>query len=348
MEITLATESRRKEFDDFIINQKIGTFLQSWDWGNWQTAQGKSVKRYFFEQDGKVVGIVLAIFVKSPLGDYFYCPYGPIWSNQFNEDGGSDSIVESLLFALTQQLRLEHNAMFIRIEPTVEINLVKLGAVKAEAVQPPQTLIKDISQTSEELMQSFHSKTRYNIRVAQRNEVEITTYTSVNQDVINLIMQTSRRQGYRNHSSAYIQKLWEFFANTGSSTNNGVQNLKAVGYLATKNSIPLAGGLMIDFGKTRMYLFGGSDYAHRSLMAPYLLHWQAMLNAREVGMTSYDFGAIENASGHTGGYMRFKMGFNPAIINFAGTHDLVINKNMYKIYSALRKINRLRLHAFKK
>ena len=151
-------------------------------------------------------------------------------------------------------------------------------------------------------------------------------------------MQTSDRQGYRNHSALYIEGLWRFF-------NDSKQNLSIKGYLAEKDSTALASGLMVDFGKTRMYLFGGSNYEHRSLMAPYLMHWQAMLDAKDSGLNFYDFGASENASGHSGGYMRFKMGFNPDIINFSGTHDLITKPTVYSIYKLLRKINRLRLHA---
>jgi lipid II:glycine glycyltransferase (peptidoglycan interpeptide bridge formation enzyme) len=332
MTVTKIGASRKQEYDEFVSNNSIGSFLQSWAWGEWQISQNKTVSRYLFIQDGKIVGATQTIVMPTFLGEYCYCPHGPVWANNL-----SDEQIEQLLEILKTVLQKEYASLFVRIEPTVEINLQKLGAVKTDSVQPPQTLIKDISSPAESLLQSFHHKTRYNIKVAGRHGVQISQSKEVNSDVIKLIMETSVRQNYRNHSALYIEKLWQFFRE-----NPG--NLTATGYFASKEGAPLAAGLMMDFGKTRMYLFGGSNYEQRHLMAPYLMHWQAMQDAQAQGLSFYDFGASENASGHTGGYMRFKLGFTPQIVHFAGTHDLVLKAGKYTLYKLLRKLNRLRLH----
>lgn len=339
MEIIRLDESRKSEYTQFVSSQKLNTFLQAWSWGDWQESQGKIVHRYFFVKNEQVVGSAQIILMRTPLGNYLYCPYGPLWQT---DDTGkvNEEIVRDTLSGLKKVLRKE-KVFFLRIEPIQKISFQDFGLIKAESVQPPQTLIKNILETDGELLKSFHPKTRYNIKVAQKNGVEIKTFSEVNEQVIDLIMNTSERQNYRNHNKGYIEKLWKFFAN---SKNNISSDIKVIGYLALKDEVAIASGLMVDFAKTRMYLFGGSNYEQRQFMGPYLMHWQAILDAKANGLSSYDFGAAENASGHTGGYMRFKMGFNPEIINFSGTHDLIFKPSVYSIYRSLRKVNRLILH----
>ncbi len=332
MTVKKLDENSKTEFDEFVANHPFGTFLQSWGWGEWQISQHKKVERYFFMSEDRIAGAAQLILNTSPLGQYWYCPYGPLWDRSTE-----DKTVTELLQSLKAEVTAKKNVLFLRIEPTQQFVVKELQARKSAAVHPPQTLITNIEPAGEELLKSFHHKTRYNIKVAQKQGVSITSHKEVKSEVIDLIMMTSERQNYRNHSAEYIKKLWEFFAENST-------NITITGYLASQNSQPLAAGLMVDFGKTRMYLFGGSNYEYRNLMAPYLLHWQAILDAKELGFTRYDFGATENASGHTGGYLRFKLGFNPQTINFAGTYDLVAKNYHYYLFSILRKLNRLRLH----
>lgn len=332
MRIEQVLESEKIKYEKYVNEHSRGTFLQSSDWGEWQKQQSKTVMRYFFMHDDEIVGIAQLVLVKTVLGNYCYSAYGPLWDTNLPEEN-----VKTLLTMLKKELQSEHEILFVRIEPTVHTNLKKLGAVKAESVQPPQTLVKNISTPQEELLKSFHHKTRYNIKVAQRHEVTIETHGGVNEDMLDLIMNTSERQGYRNHSRQYIRDLWQFF-----NELNG--ELKVTGYVAHKDNTPLASGLMVDYSTTRMYLFGGSDYEQRQFMGPYLMHWQAMLDAKKQGLTQYDFGATETATGHSGGYARFKMGFNPEVLHFSGTHDLIVKPAKYQVYKLARSANRFRLH----
>ena len=65
-----------------------------------------------------------------------------------------------------------------------------------------------------------------------------------------------------------------------------------------------------------------------------------------MGMSVYDFWGIETSSGETPGFVRFKMGFAPenieAVKEYGGAYDFVINKHLYKLYGAFRKINSIK------
>lgn len=336
MEIRQVAIENIDKYESFLKEQSFCSFLQCSDWGAWQEAQGQKVLRFIFVEGNDILGSAQVILKSTPLGKYFYCPYGPVFKKDLR---GED--IKNIFEKLITNLKQDKNILFVRVEPTTVLDLNKFGGVKAEPVQPPQTLLKDISGSVDDLQKSFHHKTRYNIKLAQKHEVEIKSFKTLNENsrlVIDLIMQTSRRQGYRNHSESYITKLWGYFS------ENKNDEISVTGYLAEKGGLAIASGLFVDFANTRMYLFGGSNYEGRNFMGPYLMHWQAMLDAKEKGLALYDFGAGEDASGKSGGYARFKKGFNPEIVEFSGTFDFVVNSPKYTIFRALRKVNRLRLH----
>ena len=102
----------------------------------------------------------------------------------------------------------------------------------------------------------------------------------------------------------------------------------------------MAAAIVIDHGTTRTYLFGGSDNEKRNLMAPYALHWQAIQDAKNAGLTKYDWWGAETASGETPGFVQFKMRWGGTQKFYAGARDIVLNSSWYLAYNALRKVNR--------
>ncbi len=76
-------------------------------------------------------------------------------------------------------------------------------------------------------------------------------------------------------------------------------------------------------------------------MAPYLLHWQAMSDAKQLGLEFYDFWGVETSGGATPGFARFKLGFGGQTVSYSRAYDIIQNKPLYYIYNFLRNINRL-------
>ena len=56
--------------------------------------------------------------------------------------------------------------------------------------------------------------------------------------------------------------------------------------------------------------------------------WEAIKFGKKLGLTTFDLWGREEGKGFT----KFKEGYNPKVIEFLGTWDLVINKPLYAIY----------------
>ncbi len=301
------------EWNAFVLKHgpRSGRFLQSWEWGEFQKSVGETVRREVYEEEGEVVGVAQWLDRKVPLfGTYSFCPKGPIG-----------------------KIPPKSNRMFLRIEPDHDTLLH--GARKSIDVNPAHTLITDLSQSEEELLVQMHEKTRYNIRVAQRHGVQMDLHHGSFDDVWALFSQTSQRGAFRLHTKRYYKAMMQ------SLKENSCLTFCAI---AQKASLPLAATIMADFGDTRTYLHGASSHEHRNLMAPSLLHWELMKDAKACGMHFYDWWGVaplDAPENHPwSGISRFKRGFGGEELSAPGTFDLVLKPVRYKLYTLARSLRR--------
>lgn len=235
-------------------------------------------------------------------------------------------------------------AIFIRIEPkfgVLDLGSWNLPIVKSANVQPSKTLIIDLTKSEEQLLAEMHPKTRYNIRLAQKHGAEIKDEFSVSaghglyyQEAVSLLVKTAKRQGYRGHGADYYHKMIDELA----IKNRGEVILHV--YKALYHNQLLCSAIMMDFGKTRTFLFGGSAEEHKNVMAPYLMHFRAIQDAKAQGLQWYDFWGVETAGGEMPGFVRFKLGFGGTEAVYAGAYDAVNSQFWYRIYALLRGISK--------
>ncbi len=179
----------------------------------------------------------------------------------------------------------------------------------------------------------MHPKTRYNIRVAQKHGV-ITKITSELGAGGQLFQDSADRARVKTFSQKYYADILQYFAEG--------KNIKARLYTAYHENDALAASLMLYWGDTVIYLFGGSGNNKRNLKGPHALHWQAIQDAKRNGYSKYDFWGVEPDPSHPWyGFSKFKLGFGGEIVDYFGTHDYVYKPAWYNIYKILRKLNRL-------
>lgn len=148
-------------------------------------------------------------------------------------------------------------------------------------------------------------------------------------EFLNLIKKTSKRQEISPHPDKYYEKMFEVLGKAGMAEI----------WLAEHEGKVLAGALVAYFNKMATYLHGGSSDEDKNLMAPYLLHWEIIKDAKKRGMRFYNFGGVSSVKKSWAGITRFKTGFAPKVDfrKYAGVLDLPVNKFWYGVYRILKR-----------
>lgn len=320
-------------------------FLQSEEWRKFQEAVGR--RTFFISSESFYASIIehsLPI-----VGNYFYIPRGPIINIQ--ESGKSEQEIQNLL-----ELAKKEKAGWARFDPENQEVLekikksTKLKIVKApHDVQPKQLFMIDISGPEEEILAKMKSKTRYNIRLAEKKNIQIKIGEKYLEDFLRLTKIMAKRQGITPHPDKYYRKMLETIPEEmiklyAAEYENKVIAANLVIFYPVKYSQGESGvaGFNRVNGDTAIYLHGASDDEYRNVMAPYLLQWRAIQEAKQKGCTKYDFGGVrtEEQNNNWAGITRFKLGFAPNTkpIEFPGSYDIIINPMKYWLYRIIQRV----------
>ncbi|OJI06424.1 hypothetical protein BK004_03735 [bacterium CG10_46_32] len=321
--------SDKGTWNDVVGSQKNARFLQSWEWGAFQKSWGCQVKRLSWNHE------VLVQAVKMPLPAahyYWYIPHGPIITKEQKN-------IHELLWALEDTLN--DGALFYRLDPVKRIP-PPTEKEKQErdsrplkfvhATQPQCTAVLDITKSEDELLAHLHSKTRYNIRLAEKRGVTISEGSI--EDFIKLNHETKTRDKFASHQDAYYQKMI-------ASLPKDVIKI----YQATYQNKVIASNIIITFGDTATYTHGTSSNQHRDTMAPYLLQWHTIQTAAAQHIKHYDFwGVNPNEKDHWAykqsweGITRFKSGFAGELVCYPYSFDVTFKPWLYRMYTLVRKL----------
>ncbi len=328
MRVTSGERLGAATWDRIVLAQPDGNLLQSWAWGELQARFGWVVERICFE-DG-AAGVCSLQRSRSVLagGGVYYVPHGPVVPA-----GARERVVG----ALADYARRKAGVV-LRIEPKAPAGdpwpdlLTARGFRPEQPVQPLVTRLLDLTTDPETLRASFKPKTRYNLGLAERKGVAVTK----SEDVAlfaDLCARTARRQRISLPQADYYRDLLAIFRPTDGARL----------YLAYHDRRALAGILVIRFGTTAYYLFGGSADDGRELMPNYLLHWTAMREFRRLGCTTYDWWGIAKDPSPENpwfGLYRFKTGFGGTTVHYVGLYELPIRPRAWQWEMRLRKWKR--------
>jgi lipid II:glycine glycyltransferase (peptidoglycan interpeptide bridge formation enzyme) len=224
-----------------------------------------------------------------------------------------------------------NNAIFVKLEPNVlhredlEKKFISWGLVKGKTLFTPTSFWIDLTLSEEELFKSFSSKTRYNIRLAQKHGVVIKEDNSDKafEKYLELTFETAKRQGFYAHTPKYHRLMWKHL-------KEKIAHLITATY---KGEIISAWILFSNDGFL-YYPYGASTDIYKEVMANNLMMWEAIKLGKKLGLTTFDLWGREEGKGFT----KFKEGYNPKVVGFIGSWDLVINKQLYAIYKNLEEI----------
>lgn len=316
-------------------NSPDGGFLQSEQWRKFQEATGKKT----FHVEGASFWANIIEHRLPIVGKYFYIPRGPL---------GRDGIKEVVDLAKKEKvgwIRVDEmegivgNALVHSENRNAKMRSLHIKKSPHD-MQPKEIFIIDISKSEEELLAGMKQKTRYNINLAQKKGVAIEIASGKRlgdclAEFLRLVKITAERQGVNFHAENYYRQMFEVISD---------ENIKL--YCAWHNNKVVAANIMIFFGDTVTYLHGASDDKYKSLMAPYLLQWRQIQDAKRLGAKKYDFGGVKVNSKDGkdwAGVTRFKLSFSPSTkpVEFSGSYDIVVCPVKYWSYRFIQKFKTL-------
>jgi len=309
--------------------------LQSWKWGEFKESTGmRAVRLGVFEKE-KMVDGVLVLF--RPI------PKTPFSVGQLLKGSLPDQEYVNALIGLAK----EQKAIFIKIEPSYiarrwknekgraqespyqenQVDLEKLGLIKsAKPLFDPYSFVLDLTKSEDELLSNMHSKTRYNIGLAERGGVTVEEKSDDQglEIFISLLQKTLKRQKFYMHSPDYFRKMWQVLFPA-----------KISHILLAKYKDRVLCAWMLFIWKDRLfYPYGASSSKHRKLMASNLLCWEAVKFGKRNNCRQFDlWGGLGPDADPTHpwyGFHRFKLGYGSDLVEYSPSWDLVTNQWLYQ------------------
>lgn len=330
MSIKLFTDKDQKTYNSVIIHP-----VQTWQWGEFQKTQGHSIFRYgIYNTVGRLISAFTVSFHQIPKTKY---SVGTILRGpKVNQE----------LLTTVQKIAQDQNAIFVKFEPDIAKDGTSMsfpGLVASPKVAfYPHTFKIDLTKSEEKLLSELHSKTRYNIKVANRHGVEIKEMTDDQgfEIYLKLLFETTRRQGFYLHTLKYHRDLWSILKTTD------IPHIMLASY---KHQV-ISAFMLFKLKDQLFYPYGASLNIHREVMAPTLNMWESIKLGQKLKCKTFDMWGCLGSDAKEGengiGFHRFKQGFNGKLFEYVGTYDLVINQALYHLYSLVDK-NRWRLLRFK-
>lgn len=335
------------KIQEFIEKNKKSHFLQSPEW-----AQVKSNWKHetaVVEENGEIKGYMSILLRKVPVLNRYimYAPRG------FVCDVHDRETLEKLM-EQAKKIAKKYKAFIFRMDPDIpnedeEFKSIakSLGFKMKEniesidqVVQPKYVFRLDIAgKTEEELIASFSSKTRYNLRLSKRKGVTTRIGTKADlEDFYTIMKDTGARDDFFIRPISYFEKIYDCM---------GEKHARLI--IAEFEGKPIAAVMPILYGNKVWYLYGGSSNEYRNLMPNYQLQFEMMKWGLENNCEVYDFRGVSGFKDENDpqyGVYRFKKGFNPEFVEFINELYMVfdpfanslfkLSEKAYKMLNSVR------------
>ncbi len=311
------------EFDEYVKSVPKGHMMQTSMWG-------KVKKEWDWtgficrDDSGNIKGVCGVLIRKIPYTPFrmMYAPRGPVC------DLTDKETVTELITAVSEYGK-KNKAYTFKIDTdtlasnTEYIDLLKsLGFTFREhgagfdTVQARYIFRLPLEgKTEEEVINGFHSKTRYNTRLAERKGIRMEVKGKEACDQFHdLMLLTGERDNFAIRSTEYFERIMDAFGEDARI------------YFAYYEDELLAGALDVHVGDKVWYVYGASSNSHRNLMPTYLVQWSCIKWAIEEGCNWYDFrGGYPDENNPLHGIYKFKKGFVEDYMEFMGEADLIMD-----------------------
>ena len=332
--LDFSSSEERNEYECFVQNHTAGSFTQS---SAWSEVKNNWIHEAIIIRDDqlKIKASMLVLIKQVPVLGFsiLYSPRGAVCDFH-------DKDVLSELKEGVQVLAHRYHAYLFKCDPCVlstdqatiqaiqDLGLKIRSDLGEKTIQCRCNYMLDIkNRTADEVFQSFHSKWRYNIHLAERKGVVCHFYendAAVDKldDFYPLMQETGKRDGFYIRSKEYFKSM--------------LKNLDTHCrlYLCYYEDRPVSGAIATQYAGKTCYVYGASSDTARNVMPNYLMQWHMIQWAIENGDTVYDFQGIPyyyDESHPNYGVYRFKKGFNGQVVEYAGEFDYLFSPMKKKL-----------------
>lgn len=267
-----------------------------------------------------------------------YVPYGPLLTPSEDKQG---EFIESLSEKLREYLPkncilIRYDLPWLKEEDSLSKESEELRLnwntythnIRASFTNmlPSHTAFVSLDGEEDYLLERMKTKTRYNIRLAERKGVSVREGNKKDLPIfLSLYEETAKRNGIRNHSEESFEALFE------SKEDDATIRL----LIAEKEGEALSAMFLSVSDNMASYLYGASSSFGRENMSTYILQKEAMLKAKALGANTYDmFGiAPSKEDNHPlSGLSQFKLGFGRYRVERMGCWDYPLSEKAERFY----------------
>jgi lipid II:glycine glycyltransferase (peptidoglycan interpeptide bridge formation enzyme) len=318
-----------------ISPDNIPEYYQLSDWALLIEKDIIAVERIYIKDTHNQPILFAQIYIYHLIASYtqLYIPRGPIVYQDNLSPEQQNEFWDNI-----KTIAKQYKSVFTLIEPSQLVsNQIWDNNAKVSSTErlPHQTQILNLEQDEEDLFKSIHSKMRYNIKLAERKGViikKISTQDSQFEKYFDIFFELMNDTSIRGKFAIHNREHYHHLLITPLST------IQASLIIAEYESTVLAANIILDTPIERIYLHGASSNQYRNLMAPPLLQWESIKEAKKLGKKQYDFWGISTTKKSWQGISRFKIQFGGEIIDYPSSKIVIHNYIIFTLYTFFRKL----------
>ncbi len=322
----------RSSWELFVLRSSPQALFQSWLWGEVQKRAGVTVLRYGVYKKDVLVGVIQACLVRARRGSFLHVRHGPVLASQ------DAKLWKGVLAFLSSEAK-RLGCWFVRLNPLVEDTSANQAFFRSFGLLPASIhrmdgeycWVLDLGASEEQLLSAMRKTTRYEIRRAAKEQIQVYSTTDPKHltEFFDLYTSTSARHGFVPHGG--IREEFEVFAG----------QKQAMLYVGKADGKTIGSAIILYYGNQAIYHHGASLPSKSPVS--YAIQWEAITEAKKRGMNVYNFWGIapQNSPNHPWrGITLFKTGFGGRLVEYLHAQDLPVSP-LYRITRTIETIRRM-------
>lgn len=316
--VTIRLIDEKGTWEMFVLMHGPHALFQSWSWYETLLLAKAKVKPFGVYVGEELVAVFLSHVVSARRGSFVHLRHGPILSPSAPES------VWQEIAEFTKEIARKNNCWFVRMSPQMPVG-DKSDTIRKNLHGIPASLhrmdgeyvwILDLHLSEEALLSNMRKATRYEIRRAQKDGVEIVASRDIKylNEFDALYKETADRHGFVPHEG--IREEFTAFSKCN----------QAMVYMGKYKGKTYASAIVLYYGTQAIYHHGASVNAPVPISAS--VQWRALCDAKKRGMSVYNFWGIasENNPRHPWrGITVFKKGFGGHSVEYMHAFDIPIS-----------------------